>query len=214
MDIKPSDTEAVVRNHLQAFLGQKGIAAIVSDYDDDARFISEGRTYHGRREISDFFEDFMASLPPPPSTAPYSEACASRATWHISPGARATRYPSVRTLSWWATARSFRRLSRCTQRRRHSGSVTAVSTVSRASAVSRCGATKLRCCNGGISLLPVCLAALLYLIGFSGKLLVPKSVDSGAFWFEERDLIAQFGDCYRSKSLGIAKQDPTQAARC
>ncbi len=64
MDIKPSDTEAVVRNHLQAFLDQKGIAAIVNDYDDDARFISEGRTYHGRPEISDFFEDFMASLPP------------------------------------------------------------------------------------------------------------------------------------------------------
>ena len=64
MDTKPSDTEAVVRNHLQAFLDQKGIAAIVSDYGDDARFISEGRTYHGQREISDFFEDFMASLPP------------------------------------------------------------------------------------------------------------------------------------------------------
>jgi len=64
MDTKPSDTEAVVRNHLRAFLDQKGIAAIVTDYDDDARFISEGRTYHGRREISDFFEDFMASLPP------------------------------------------------------------------------------------------------------------------------------------------------------
>lgn len=64
MDVKSSATEAIVRNHLQAFLDQKGIAAIVSDYDDDARFISEGRTYHGRREISDFFEDFMASLPP------------------------------------------------------------------------------------------------------------------------------------------------------
>ena len=64
MDIKQSDTEAVVRNHLQAFLDQKGIGAIVRDYDDDARFISEGRTYHGRLEISDFFEDFIASLPP------------------------------------------------------------------------------------------------------------------------------------------------------
>lgn len=41
MDSKPSDTEAVIRNHLQAFLDQKGIAAIVRDYDDDARFISE-----------------------------------------------------------------------------------------------------------------------------------------------------------------------------
>ena len=64
MSTQASVTEAVVRNHLQAFLDQKGIAAIVKDYDDDAQFISEGRTYHGRPEISDFFEDFMASLPP------------------------------------------------------------------------------------------------------------------------------------------------------
>jgi ketosteroid isomerase-like protein len=64
MDTQPSVTETVVRNHLQAFLDQKGIAAILSDYDDDARFLSEQRTYHGRREIRNFFEDFIASLPP------------------------------------------------------------------------------------------------------------------------------------------------------
>jgi ketosteroid isomerase-like protein len=64
MSNHPSATEAIVRNHLQAFLEQKGIAAILSDYDDDARFYSEVRTYRGKQEIGSFFEDFIASLPP------------------------------------------------------------------------------------------------------------------------------------------------------
>ena len=57
MSNHPSATEAIVRNHLQAFLEQKGI-------DDDARFYSEVRTYRGKQEIGSFFEDFIASLPP------------------------------------------------------------------------------------------------------------------------------------------------------
>ena len=64
MTARPSATESVVRNHLQAFLDQKGVDAILSDYDDDARFVSESRTYHGKREIGGFFEAFIASLPP------------------------------------------------------------------------------------------------------------------------------------------------------
>jgi ketosteroid isomerase-like protein len=64
MGARPSATEAVVRNHLQAFLEQAGIDAILSDYDDDARFLSESGTYHGKREIGGFFEAFIASLPP------------------------------------------------------------------------------------------------------------------------------------------------------
>ena len=64
MSTQPSTTEAIVRNHLQAFLEQKGIAAILSDYDEDAHFHSEARTYHGKREIGTFFEDFIAALPP------------------------------------------------------------------------------------------------------------------------------------------------------
>jgi ketosteroid isomerase-like protein len=64
MDIRPTDTESVVRNHLQAFVEQKGIDAILDDYQDDARFLSEIRTYHGKREIRRFFETFLASLPP------------------------------------------------------------------------------------------------------------------------------------------------------
>jgi ketosteroid isomerase-like protein len=58
-----SVTETVVRNHLQAFLEQKGIAAIVDDYDEAARFYSEAKVYHGKREIGCFFADFIDSLP-------------------------------------------------------------------------------------------------------------------------------------------------------
>jgi len=64
MRTKPSDTEAVVQTHLEAFVQQMGVDAIVRDYHDDARFLSEARTYHGKREIRQFFEAFLASLPP------------------------------------------------------------------------------------------------------------------------------------------------------
>lgn len=64
MGARPSATEWIVRNHLQAFLDQKGVDAIVRDYDDDARFVGEDRTYHGKREIGGFFEAFIASFPP------------------------------------------------------------------------------------------------------------------------------------------------------
>jgi ketosteroid isomerase-like protein len=56
-------TESVVRNHLQAFLEQKGVTAIVSDYDDDARFYSEAEVYHGKQAIHGFFSAFIAALP-------------------------------------------------------------------------------------------------------------------------------------------------------
>ncbi len=58
---QPSMTEMVVRIHLQAFLEQKGLAAILSDYDDEACFLTEDKTYRGKREIQDFFEHFMAA---------------------------------------------------------------------------------------------------------------------------------------------------------
>ena len=63
MSTQQTVTEAIVRNHLQAFVEQKGIAAILTDYDDEARFHSEGRTYRGKQEIGSFFADFIASLP-------------------------------------------------------------------------------------------------------------------------------------------------------
>jgi ketosteroid isomerase-like protein len=64
MDITPTDTKSVVQNHLQAFVEQKGIDAILRDYDDKACFLGESRIYYGTREIRDFFEAFIASLPP------------------------------------------------------------------------------------------------------------------------------------------------------
>lgn len=60
----PSITENVVRNHLRAFLAQEGLDAILEDYADDATFLSESRTYRGKSEIREFFEDFIAALPP------------------------------------------------------------------------------------------------------------------------------------------------------
>ena len=52
MSTQSSVTETVVRNHLQAFLKQKGVAAILNDYDENARFISEAKIYQGKHEIS------------------------------------------------------------------------------------------------------------------------------------------------------------------
>jgi ketosteroid isomerase-like protein len=63
MNAESAVTETVVRNHLQAFLEQKGIDAIVKDYDEDAQFYSEARVYQGKQEIHGFFTDFIGSLP-------------------------------------------------------------------------------------------------------------------------------------------------------
>jgi ketosteroid isomerase-like protein len=63
MSSEASETETVVRNHLQAFLEQKGVAAIVSDYDEAARFYSEAAIYHGKQQIGGFFADFIDALP-------------------------------------------------------------------------------------------------------------------------------------------------------
>lgn len=56
-------SESVVRHHLQAFLEQRGVAAITSDYAADARFLPGTRVYRGRPEIRAFFTDFLAALP-------------------------------------------------------------------------------------------------------------------------------------------------------
>lgn len=63
MTVDSAVTESVVRHHLHAFLEQQGVAAIVSDYDEDARFYSEAKIYRGKQEIQGFFTDFIASLP-------------------------------------------------------------------------------------------------------------------------------------------------------
>ena len=63
MKTETSVTESVVLNHLQSFLEQRGIAAIVDDYDEDARFYSEAKIYQGKPEIHGFFTDFLGALP-------------------------------------------------------------------------------------------------------------------------------------------------------
>jgi ketosteroid isomerase-like protein len=64
MDTRSNDTEDAVRRHLQAFVEQQGLDAIVRDYSDKACFLSEGSAYRGKQAIRGFFEDFIASLPP------------------------------------------------------------------------------------------------------------------------------------------------------
>ena len=63
MSARSSVTESVVRNHLEAFVKQKGVAAIVKDYDEAARLYGEAKVYEGKREIHDFFVGFIGSLP-------------------------------------------------------------------------------------------------------------------------------------------------------
>lgn len=63
MNTSSSVTDAVVRNHLRAFLEQKGVDSIVKDYDDAAHFHTEARTYHGKQEIRGFFVEFIEGLP-------------------------------------------------------------------------------------------------------------------------------------------------------
>ena len=64
MNLESSDTETVVRHHLQAFLEQQGLDAILNDYAGNACFLSEGRAYCGKPAIRSFFEGFIAALPP------------------------------------------------------------------------------------------------------------------------------------------------------
>ena len=63
MSTRVHATEAVVRHHLEAFVAQQGVDAIVGDYDDDALFLTETRVYRGKGEIRGFFRDFLAALP-------------------------------------------------------------------------------------------------------------------------------------------------------
>ena len=64
MNTDSAVTRTVVRKHLQAFLEQRGIAAILDDFDENARLYSEAKIYQGKQEIHGFFVDFMDSLPP------------------------------------------------------------------------------------------------------------------------------------------------------
>ena len=64
MNTQSGETETLVRRHLQAFLEQQGLDAILDDYADDACFLSEGRAYCGKPAVREFFAGFIAALPP------------------------------------------------------------------------------------------------------------------------------------------------------
>ncbi len=64
MNPETSDTETVVRHHLQAFVEQQGLDAILADYADDACFLSERRAYCGKSAVREFFDSFIAAFPP------------------------------------------------------------------------------------------------------------------------------------------------------
>lgn len=64
MNSSPGITESVVRRHLGAFLEEQGLDAILSDYSDDAFLLSEHGAYRSKAEIRQFFENFIAALPP------------------------------------------------------------------------------------------------------------------------------------------------------
>lgn len=64
MNVNAPSTEAVVRQHLQCFVEQRGIPALLSDYADDARLHSERRTFRGKTEIAEFFRALLGALPP------------------------------------------------------------------------------------------------------------------------------------------------------
>ena len=64
MNTRLGNVETVVRHHLQVFVEQQGLDAILDDYADDACFLSETRAYCGKPAIREFFEGFLAALPP------------------------------------------------------------------------------------------------------------------------------------------------------
>lgn len=55
-------TLRVFEHHLSAFA--EGLAAVMSDYDEDSIFVTPERTYRGLDEIRDFFEMFMEGATP------------------------------------------------------------------------------------------------------------------------------------------------------
>lgn len=63
MDAQSSGTDAVVQNHLTAFLQEQGVDSVVQDYHDAAQFHTEAKIYRGKREIHGFFVDFIGGLP-------------------------------------------------------------------------------------------------------------------------------------------------------
>lgn len=84
-------TEGVVRRHLESFVREEGIDAIVEPYSDTATLLTESRLYRGRDDIRGFFTDFVAALPVS-AIAQFSlralrvEGSVAFVTWSAGPG--------------------------------------------------------------------------------------------------------------------------------
>jgi len=63
MSTSTDQTLNVMNHHLQAFLTNQGIDAIVRDYDEHAILYAPDSVYRGVDEIRQFFKDFLGNLP-------------------------------------------------------------------------------------------------------------------------------------------------------
>ena len=63
MSTQATQTERVIQQHLRAFLEGQGVDAIVSDYHEDAVFLTPDAVYRGKPAIREFFLSFLANLP-------------------------------------------------------------------------------------------------------------------------------------------------------
>jgi len=63
MSTQANQTERVLNQHLTAFLEGQGVDAIVSDYHEDAVFLTPDAVYRGKPAIREFFLSFLANLP-------------------------------------------------------------------------------------------------------------------------------------------------------
>jgi ketosteroid isomerase-like protein len=63
MSTQAERTHQVINQHLTAFLEDRGVDAIVSDYHEDAVFLTPQAVYSGKPAIRDFFVSFLADLP-------------------------------------------------------------------------------------------------------------------------------------------------------
>ena len=114
MNTESSVTENIVGNHLQAFLEQRGVNAIVADDHDDARFYSESRIYQGKSRRSVGSSRISSPLCLKERlTASRSGVGGSTARSATSPGVWAAISRWVPMCSSSTTARSFRRRLPC-----------------------------------------------------------------------------------------------------
>jgi ketosteroid isomerase-like protein len=63
MSTDTKQTERVIHQHLRAFLEGQGVDAILSDYHEDAVFLTPEAVYRGKPAVRAFFVGFLANLP-------------------------------------------------------------------------------------------------------------------------------------------------------